>query len=176
MRVLDESQKYDQEQVPYQAILRAVGAYLDEHEACRIQIIELVDALMVQYGDGGPSAARQITQCSYADLLTREAELRKQKRRKLRWSASTGSAKPSRYEDVLRALGYELEKGEAHMMALDEVDDGFVLTYQAYSPHEGYMLRKRLLVLGPDQQDMVLTAAYRRRKPQKRTLFTLRAG
>ena len=82
-----------------------------------------------------------------------------------------------RYEDVLRALGYELEHGAACMIALDELDEeGFVLTYQVNNPADGYLLRKRLLVLGPEQRHMILKDAYARRKPARRGLFGLRAG
>jgi hypothetical protein len=70
----------------------------------------------------------------------------------------------------LRALGYELERVPAYSLLLDELEDGFLVTYQYVDATGGYLIHKRLVVLGPQDKDSLLGEARSRRA--KRGLFS----
>lgn len=72
------------------------------------------------------------------------------------------NGKPT-YQDFFRALGYELEDAGAYMILLDELDDGYLLTYQFYNPDSGFMLHKHRVALKADEAGEIVNVASMRR-------------
>jgi hypothetical protein len=63
---------------------------------------------------------------------------------------------------VFRALGFELDALDAYSILVDELEDGFLVTYHL-NPHESYMLRKHMVILRRNEMFQVLSAADARR-------------
>jgi hypothetical protein len=89
------------------------------------------------------------------ELLALETELRSR-----RPESGAVGARPSHesYQNALRALGYELDRERAHDIAFDEMEDGYVVTYQV----EGDEPKARIAIFGP--KNALLGDAYARRR------------
>ena len=155
----------------YQVMLRAVGAHLDQQEAERVRLIEDRDAFIAfHYHTGGTA---RVERFPFDGLLSSGAA-----RPRTRWSRQRSHLSPigmSGYEDVFRALGYELDEARAEALLVDELADGFLVTYQYLNPTESYLVRKQMAVLGADQLGTMLQAA-RSRRAQKPTFLRRLAG
>jgi hypothetical protein len=99
----------------------------------------------------------------FADLLSAGKE----------WAATRLSGTPGypirapRYQDTLRALGYQLEQVRACAILLDEGDWGFVVTYQQEHPLREDQLQKETLLVGPADQQALCELARQRRRPSR---------
>ena len=80
------------------------------------------------------------------------------------------------YENILRALGYELDQVEAYSLLIDELDEGLVVTYQYLRPTEGFSARKRMVILGAEALQSVVEDARSRREQRKLGILNLLAG
>jgi len=59
---------------------------------------------------------------------------------------------------------------------VDELEDGFLVTYQFLNPHESYMLRKHMMIRRRNEMFQVLSPADARRQAHKHSLRELLAG
>jgi hypothetical protein len=98
------------------------------------------------------------------ELLERQAEMERHRARRPPSVAAS-------YQDFLRALGFELEERSAYSILVDELEDGFLITYQYVKPEQGYVLRKDMVVTGPGEKGAILKHAHERRQRQKRHRF-----
>jgi hypothetical protein len=155
-----------EERVPYEALLRVVGQYLDEQGARSFTLLELTEGLSVCYRPAA-DGLEQYAVCFTWDDLTAECETgqrRRQRRGRGRKGAETAQeGRRSGYQDILRLLGHELEKVPAYTIALDELEDGILTTYLYLDPAHGYLAKKRMVVIPRQQEQMLLTTARARR-------------
>lgn len=178
--VMSTSQQWDEMQrnrESYQASLRMIGAFLDENDARNAHIMETVDGFTIRYQRVHEGMKLYTHKVKYADVLKLTAEVERKRKRNL---FGFGSRQPDpttgRYENTLRALGYELDTAQAYSLLIDEVDEGFLVTYQYLNPTQGFMVRKRMVFLNLHSIEHVLSDAYARRQDSRRGLLTLLAG
>ncbi len=166
----------NRERVPYQATLRAIGAHMDDIDASRINLLEVADGFMVRYEGKGTDGELAVVHLRHTDLLSLTHELeRKRKRRP--FSLFQANQEPGgSYENILRALGFELDQAEAYSLLIDELDDGMIVTYQYLRPSEGFQARKRMVILGTDAMEAVIESAKDRRDQPVGSGMSLLAG
>ncbi len=171
------NQEYEviSERVPYQAVLRALGSWLDDRRAKRVNVLEAMGGFAVRYQLDSANADTESFFLAYNRLLSLADEL--ENRRKRRAFPRLGREAPqATYENLLRALGYELDGIDAYSILIDEVDEGMLVTYQYLRPTEGFQARKRMVILGPEAVQSVLEDARARREYWKSGVFALLAG
>lgn len=147
----------------YQWLLRALGAYLDEEPSCRITLTEMPEGFLVRL-------QRAVTKIDPMVVMLRRNTLVEQVRALLDRPKPTTRVRhqgiwqnfPNGHQDFLRALGYELDESRATGILLDELEDGLVLTYSYPDPQSGAW-RKRMVVLGMEEIEAILNAAFERR-------------
>lgn len=154
----------DQEHTPYQAVLRVIGRELDHLHASHIRVLETPTGFSVQFFSNTEDAAITTLTFGLEDLLNRSKAVRFQPllRHPLNAGKRLKRDKPS-YQDFLRALGYELEDAGAYAILVDELDDGYLLTYQFYNPESGFMLHKHRVALQADGAGEIVNVASMRR-------------
>lgn len=150
------------ERVPYQVVLRAIGAYLDEHAASAINVIETDDGFAVRYQRDPDRPDLGFGRFSNDDLVALKAHLEWHRTPERR----SGGPARSRvgYQDFFRALGYELDQIPAYDVLLDEVEDDLLLTYLQLDPAHGVIAHKRMIKAGPAERQEVLESARGRRQ------------
>jgi hypothetical protein len=151
----------------YEAALRIIGAYLETHNFLHASIVEGVDGFEIRHERSATDATLESRHVGYSELTTLDRELKK-KRRPFGLGLRRGG---HRYEDTLRALGHELDAARAYSLLVDEVDDGFLVTYQFLKPSQSFLVRKRMVFLDIDSVERVLDDAHDRRES-----FSLLAG
>jgi hypothetical protein len=163
----------DRARSSYQEMLRCVGAFLDGVDACRINVLEVKDGFAVRYQRERNNPESVMEHLSHDSLDT---VAHRGKRRPFRFAPRNRGDAAASYEDLLRALGYELDHVRAYSLLIDELDEGVVVTYQFIKPAEGFNVRKRMVLLGQDAMRSVLQDAQSRREHRKRGVLTLLAG
>lgn len=148
----------------YQPLLRRLGAQLDDIGASDVGITELLDGFLVQLGDG---LTLELLEDDLQDL---ESILRGQR------AAGSGAAvRAGRYQDVLRALGYELDRVRAHSVQIEELQDGFVVRYRRPEATDDTVIwHSETTIWGPARA--LLDDAYARRGTGGPTRGTRRRG
>lgn len=164
----------------YHAMLRAIGAIMEAENPEYFTIIELLDGFTVVLT---PRGTKEITcteiQLTYEALEARYAEL---ERRRARAKPQSPTGEPqlepvdlSRRQDVLRAIGYELDDTGGASIMIDELDDQMLLTYSYVDSSQGWAWHKRVVYLGTSELEAIVNASRSRRKlepvRQRRTLF-----
>jgi hypothetical protein len=146
----------------YQQLLRTLGAWLDANNACNVNLIETSTGFIVRYGVGEETLLLQRHILTHAELEHLEAVMKERR-----------SINPSgRYQDFLRALGYEIDAQGGKYMVLDEIDDNLFLSCCHQSDGGGVSWIKRARVMNPDDRAAILRQAYARRKtPEIRKRF-----
>lgn len=139
----------------YQPLLRTLGAWLDSSNACNINLIETSTGFNVRYGVGDDTLLLRKFILTHAELEHLEAAMKERR-----------SINPSgRYQDFLRALGYEIDAQDGAYLVLDEVEDNLFLTFCQPCVGGGLNWIKRARVLNAEDQRAILRKAYARRKP-----------
>jgi hypothetical protein len=167
--------------VSYQRILRTVGAYLDEYAASQISLIETKDGIALRTAPIGDGTLSTLVEFSYDDLVDRNSLLARRRGR-----GSMPAAKPRRmhsghlsfeamYQDLLRALGWELDDTSAYNVLLEECDGSFFVTYVALNSPSDPVWTKRIARLGiPELESMLKDSRARRQLPplQRRRIMS----
>ena len=160
----------DQRQVPYQWVLRAIGAELDARGASQIMLLEGQDAFWVRFLGPDSEQGLQLVQVEYQELLAKKS---RSEGKRARQTLFRKQMLPGGYQDFLRALGYELEQASAYSILIDEQDEDFLVTYQYLNSADGYVARRRMAVLDSNLRGTLLQQAYARRQHhQKRSLVS----
>jgi hypothetical protein len=158
-----KGERVDQERVPYQALLRVIGRDLDNRHAFRVRLMEVPSGFSVQYFKDVENSDLVSLTFSYEEL---NAQARRGRLQPLLRHPIGGKrfkrGKPT-YQDFFRALGYELEDAGAYSILLDELDEGYLLTYQFYNPDSGFMLHKHRVALHADEAGEIVNVASMRR-------------
>jgi hypothetical protein len=153
----------------YQWLLRALGAYLDEEPSCRISLAEVTDGFLVRLQRALHKLDPQV------ELLKRETLVEQLHTLMQRGQPAGQRARhqgiwsrfPNGHQDFFRALGYELDQASARGILVEELEDGVVVTYNYPDRDNGNLWKKRMVVLGVDEIEAILNAAFERRgKPQ----------
>lgn len=155
-----------------------MGHWLDEHEGEGFTVIEVHDGLTVVVGHA-PQPAQEI-RFLWDDLVERASQLqagrrkiwqsdKKRKSDKQR-NADAQQETSTKYQDVLRAIGFELDDAKAHGILVAQVGDEFALTYSYVDAAQGLSWRKHRVVIDrPSLEEIRRVALARRgRAPQHR--------
>ena len=152
----------------YQWMLRAVGAYLDQEPSCRITVTETPDGFLVRLQRALHKLEPEVLHFD-RDALKEHLELLRRERRPMATSArhqGVWSNFPNSHQDFFRALGFELDEANAHSVFIDELEDGFVVTYTCPESPGSTTWTKKMVVLGVQEIETILNTAFeRRRKP-----------
>jgi hypothetical protein len=165
----------DSERASYQTVLRLVGLHLDQDSARDIAIVETPDGFVGRYQPASAAPELVARNFLHDELPSSAARIRREREHNRKGDVDE-AAPFQTYEDLLRAVGYELDLLEAHNLVVDEVDDSFMVTYQFLSPSKGYLPRKRLIVLGPREVRRLIDDAHSRRTPKHLVLLTMLKG
>jgi hypothetical protein len=145
------------QRVDYQLMLRGTGAYLDRYRASSIAVIEMPDGFALRYQEDGKGwrSVRLI----YEDLeaLQTDMEWRRDPRQR-----SDGQL-TEEYQNLLRALGWELRRQSAKSILVEELDDRLLVTYLGLHPQGHNIWVKHMFFLGAAERETMLRAAGQRR-------------
>jgi hypothetical protein len=145
----------------YQASLRTIGVQLDANHAFHANVVEVLDGFQVRHERSSHDRELVSRHVGYAEVISLANELEP---KHWRWGLGSGEKHGvGRYEVTLRALGIELDAAHAYSLLIDEVDDGFLVTYQYLKPSQGFMVRKRMIFLDVDSVERVLAVGRNRR-------------
>lgn len=140
----------------YQNTLRVIGAVLDELEAEDVTVIEGPGNFTVRFSTGNDLDVREVTHIELLDALRALREGR----------TLLGSVEKGYYQDLLRAIGYEMERVGAHNLLLSEAGQCCLLSFVSSDP-TSVIWRKRHVVLTPESIAGILHRARGRRLPTK---------
>lgn len=154
----------DLERIPYQAMLRVIGRDLDHRRASSVRVLETPSGFSAQYFDATEN--KDITNVTYTheelEAKARGGLMQPLLRHPIGSGKRFKHGRPT-YQNFFRALGYELEDAGAYAILLDELDDGYLLTYQFYNPESGFMLHKHRVALHADAAGEIVNVASMRR-------------
>jgi hypothetical protein len=158
------------EDIPYQDVLRALGALLDDRGARGPSLLETPMGFAVRYELPAESTTTW-RWLHVEELLSDRAGLR-QKPSVLR---ERPTKEPGEYEDIFRALGYQLEAEHASGILLEFEAQDLIITYSYLDPAQSFTRMKRYLKLSHSEQDQLLEEARGRRQARPDFLARLRA-
>src|SRR5947209_6090129 len=157
--------------VSYQRVLRTVGAYLDEYAASHVSLIETKDGFAVRTDRPGNGSVSDAVEFAYEDLVNRNSLLTRRRGR-----GAMAAARPrhlfsgiqsldAMYQDLLRALGWELDFSSAYNVLVEEVNSNLLVSYIALnSPNDPVWIKRSATLTVPVLETM-LKEAYARREP-----------
>lgn len=148
---------------PYQGMLRAIGAALDEQRSVRFTIIEIPEGFTAVWERRDPVPVLEEVHFSRATLIGRAEQLMRGRRSNRREHASHVHSPERRCEDALRALGFEFDECLAHGILVNKVDGDLLVTYSYVDSSQGYAWRKHMVRLNMADIDEMLDAAIDRR-------------
>jgi hypothetical protein len=145
-------------------MLRVIGRDLDHRRASRVRVMETPSGFSAQYFADPESDVIANVTYSHAELHTqaRGGFMQPLLRHPIGGGKRFKHGRPT-YQNFFRALGYELEDAGAYAILLDELDDGYLLTYQFYNPESGFMLHKHRVALHADAAGEIVNVASMRR-------------
>lgn len=148
----------------YQWLLRSLGAYLDREPSCRISLAEVNDGFLVRLQRALHKLDPQVEHLKRETLVEQLHDLttRKQAGPRVRHQG-IWSRFPNGHQDFFRALGYELDQSSARGILVEELEDGVVVTYSYPEQGNGTEWKKRMVVLGLEEIEAILNAAFERR-------------
>jgi hypothetical protein len=160
-----------------------VGAYLDEYAASQISVIETAGGFALRSTLPGSGTVPTLLEFAHQDLAERNTLLARRRGRgamaaaQLHRLRSDYLSLDAMYQDLLRALGWELDDSSAYNVLLEEVEGGFFVTYVAPNNQQDPVWTKRIARLGIPELESVLKDAHGRRQPpplQRRRIAPVR--
>lgn len=147
----------------YQWLLRALGAYLDEQPSCRITLTETNEGFLVRLQRAVTKIDPLVVVLKRENLVQQISSLldRPKPVTRVRHQGIWQNF-PNGHQDFFRALGFELDEAHAVGILIDELEDGLVVSYSYPDPTSGAW-RKRMVVLGMEEIEAILNAAFERR-------------
>jgi len=153
----------NREEVSYETSLRAVGAFLDEHQGCRVRVKAVSEGFEVSY-HRGPHDAEPVRQIlEHQEIAARSRGPHQRERRLSRKVA----ARQLSYENLFRSLGHQLQEASGHLLVLDEFDDSILLTYEHHGRTSVGAPYKRQVVLNRDDTCSILAHGVDRRSQRQ---------
>ncbi|GAC1465536.1 MAG: hypothetical protein PVSMB7_09940 [Chloroflexota bacterium] len=161
---------YRDEQTPfYGTYLRPIGAVLDQQAAHSIHVLETTSGFSVRHAADGDTRNLHAVNWTYEDLIKVDVEMRDQrvsqdpKTPRHEQNGEDGNT----YQQVLRALGNELDTLRAYSIALDELEEQFLLTYSFQDSSRGLSWTKKMALVGPEEHAQFLVEHRSRRTTAK---------
>jgi hypothetical protein len=143
-------------------LLRLIGSQLDRAGATGIRLLAVADGFTVTFSSGTAMAQVSMFHVSYDSLLDSSRHRRLScvlpRRPALPWKRQFNGT----YENLIRAVGHELDNARCFTILLDELDEGMLLTYQFFDPEAGFQLHKHRAVLSWEQLATIMTIALAR--------------
>jgi hypothetical protein len=161
------------QQLTYQQLFRAVGAYLDRMPSCRITLAELSDGFLIRLHHRLHASETQTMHLQRGTLGQLIAHLETLAGDLARETVPAHKPQglwamlPNAHQDVFRALGYELDEAGARNVLIDELEEGMLLIYTYPESHEEASWSKRVVVLGLDELETILNTAFERRRREE---------
>jgi hypothetical protein len=154
--VVAEAETYTQtDRLTYQAALRAIGQWLDLQEATAgMRIVETPDGFLVAHTPDDDPDNDVSWMFTFDDMIALAEDMSRRTR------FPGGSVQ---YQDLLRAVGYELDEVEAHAVLLEQVNDDLLLTYLYPNYVGGLSLHKQFTVMPQDAAAELVCNARERR-------------
>ncbi len=150
--------------LPYQEMLRGLGRALDEQGAARVCVLEMPDGFAVRYQSSSHGGLR------WAHFTDDALAPKPENRHK---PASGGFFRrpavilpppmPDGYSDLLRALGYELQRSDVSCIFIAEQDHGLAVSYQYREKRQQMTARRTVRVLSESELQQLTAEARARR-------------
>ena len=148
----------------YQTALRVIGKWLDERSSRGVTIFEVDDGFAVQWHWGDDVRTTIVRQFTETELMTMERAARHVKAAPGGGLRQSAPARANGYQDVLRAMGYEIDQVDGQGLILQEVEGGYLISYQYRKRAPELLWRKHMTVIPPSEQLVLLQEARRRRQ------------
>lgn len=152
-----------QEDAAYQWMLRAIGAYLDERAAGDVCVIETPEGFALRFAGKEGSVPLDLMRFDYDTMVTYNKLLERRRQEQVR-SGGLADDQNHQYQDVFRALGWELDDSDARNVLITEVEDGLLLTFLALRRDSGTQWEKQSANLGETAMQAILRDARSRRR------------
>ncbi len=147
----------------YQWMLRAIGAYLDERAAGDVCVIETPEGFALRFAGEDAEGPLDLVRFDYDAMATYNKLLERRRQEQVR-SRGLAEGQNHQYQDLFRALGWELDDSDARNVLITEVEDGLLLTFLALRPDSGSQWEKRSANLGETAMQAILRDARSRRR------------
>jgi hypothetical protein len=138
---------------------------MDQRGPHHIRVIETADGFGVQWQWGHNGRTALYRHFTREELIVPERQGVKGRaplRGPLARSPLTSHARS--YRNVLRALGHELDEVSAQSLLLDQLDDGFLVSYEYPDPRNPVRCRKHMAIVTVKEQQALVQQAYARRR------------
>jgi hypothetical protein len=142
----------------YESALQAVGAYLDSQCATEFNLLETPEGFAVRYEVRGAQPEIRAAFFKFCDL--HRSGLDVDLLRKVRHPLGSSDRQ---YRHLLGAIGHDLDSSHAVSILLDELPEAILITYEYDDPQRGYVLRKRMALVGPRDRERLMHDAHKRR-------------
>ena len=149
----------------YEQEFRLIGRWMDQRHPDHIQLVETPEgfAALWQWGHDIRAAISRLF--AHQDFIALERQARAMRGQMPNSSTRmNGSTYAKSYEDLLRAVGHELDEAAAETVLLEELDNGFLVTYQYRDLTNAPVWRKHMAVLETKQEQSLLKQAAARRR------------
>ncbi len=159
------------EDAAYQWMLRAIGAYLDERSAGDVCVIETPEGFALRFAGEEGTVPLDLVRFDYDAIATYNRLLERRRQEQIS-SRGLAGVQNHQYQDLFRAIGWELDDSNARNVLITEAEDGLLLTFLALRPDSGSQWEKRSANLGDTAMEAILRDARsrRRRAVRKRSL------
>jgi hypothetical protein len=156
---MNQSHDIAQETIPYETRLRSVGAFIDEHGGTRVHVRAVPEGFTVSYQSRTDDADPHTCLLGFGELAARARGPHPRGEQLSR----EGAENRRTYENVFRSLGRELQEAGGDLLALDEIDDGVVLSYRHPGRVSGDTTTTRRVTLRRDDATTLLAHGVDRR-------------
>ena len=137
-----EETSLQQRPIPYQVALRRIGRFLDDARAWRVQVLESRHEFIIRFQRNPDDLGMEVMSVAFEELTSLSGEIEHKRRRGT--FESEGSAG---YENIFRLLGRDFDGLQAYNLLIDEIEDGFFVTYHYLDPARSFTPRKRMATI-----------------------------
>lgn len=143
----------------YQWMLRTMGRHLDVARAEGVSLLETDNGFVARYYSPGSEELRA-TVFTLDELHADRAKMEHERRE----SDGEGNERAPTYENLLRAVGWELDDVIAATVTLDEREGELYLSWLSRDPRQGHVVTKRHAWIGVGELSTMLSDAVGRRR------------
>ncbi len=147
----------------YERALRVIGRHLDAEPAYHTSVLEVPDGFTVRSQPVRHRSSGKVTHFDWrrlADLAVLHTAARNFGKRRAP-HAGIWASFPNGHEDFFRALGYTLDSEQAANVSIDELPDGFAVSYVRADGRHAFEKHHRLY-RAEEIEDLLKSALARR--------------